>query len=230
MTVKLTPDELRYEWKLVCPPDQLDLARSWLRLHPEAFRLSRPARRVNRLYFDTRDLACLNAHLAGLARRFKVRLHWYGDDWTDVRSWLEIKAKVTYLGHKPRCPLPPLDLTRPWSEIVPTIQGALDRDLQVALQTVTQPAMLGYYWRELHVTPDEQIKVTLDFDQVAFDQRFGPRPNLHIRLPLTPVIVIEFKGRQGQGDRMAEMMSQFPLRQVRNSKYVGWALAALYSQ
>jgi hypothetical protein len=53
---------LRYELKLVCEAPYLAQARSWLRLHPEGFRVAFPPRMVNSLYLDTPHLNSFNAN------------------------------------------------------------------------------------------------------------------------------------------------------------------------
>jgi hypothetical protein len=92
---------------------------------------------------------------------------------------------------------------------------------------VNQPTLLNRYQREYYVTPDGAIRATLDFDQVAYDQRLSPRPNLHARLPFDDTVVIEIKTDQEHAERLRQVVACFPTRRSRNSKYVGGVLAAL---
>ena len=222
--------ELRYEIKFVCDQHRLSQARSWIRLHPAGFVVAYPPRRVNNLYLDTPHLSSLNANLAGLPARQKLRLRWYGEDMTDIQPFLELKGKRNLLGGKRRCLLPcKLDLTLPWTEILGIIRaetGLCPRDLVYILQTVNQPTLLNQYQREYYVTPDDAIRVTLDFGQVAYDQRFSPRPNLRVRLPITDGVVIEIKAAREETERLQEIAAQFPVLRSRNSKYVRGLMAA----
>ena len=222
--------ELRYEVKLVCDPHRLAQARSWIRLHPAGFGVAYPPRRVNNVYLDTPHLSSLNANLEGLRARQKLRLRWYGDDMTDIQPFLELKGKHNLLGTKRRCLLPcKLDLTLPWTKILGIIRAEsrfFPKDLVYILQTVNQPTLLNQYQREYYVTPDDAIRITLDFAQSAYDQRFSPRPNLRVRLPITDTVVIEIKAAREQAERLQEIAAQFPVLRSRNSKYVRGLMAA----
>jgi hypothetical protein len=223
-----TPSDLRYEFKLACGPQRLSQARSWIRLHPAGFMVAYPPRRVNSLYLDTLDLTNLNDNLVGTSERQKLRLRWYGDGMTHIdRPWLELKQKRNLLGRKRRCRLPcALDLTLPWMEILETIRDSAGSDWQLLLQTVDRPALLNSYQREYYVIPDGTIRVTLDFAQVAYCQRFSPRPNLHARLPIADNVLIEIKATREHEERLQGIVAWFPVRRSRNSKYANSLMAA----
>ncbi len=220
-------DDLRYELKLVCAPQQLPRARSWIRLHPASLRVAFPPRRVNSLYLDTYHLSSLNDNLMGLAQRQKLRLRWYGDELTVVQPVLELKQKHNLVGCKAQVQLAcKLDLSWTWAEILETLRAEIrscgqqsDQKLASALQTVNQPTLLNHYQREYYVTPDGAIRVTLDFDQAACDQRLAPRPNLRLRLPIADATVIEIKTSREHAARLPEIAACFPLHRSRNSKY-----------
>ena len=89
---------------------------------------------------------------------------------------------------------------------------------------------MAHYQREYYATMDGTVRVTLDWEQVAYDQRMSLRPNRTTRLPLKDLIVIEVKAHRDQEARAAEVMRRFPLSRRRNSKYANGLLAALYSQ
>jgi hypothetical protein len=221
-------DNLRYEIKLVCDHHRLSQARSWIRLHPAGFVVAYPPRRVNSLYLDTPHLGSLSANLEGVTERQKLRLRWYGDAVTDIQPYLELKQKRNLLGRKERCLLPcRLDLTLPWVAILETVRASAPPDWQALLQTVNQPTLLNSYEREYYVTPDDAVRVTLDYAQIAYDQRLSPRPNLRARLPIADTVVIEVKTSDEQAERLQEVVAQFPVHRDRNSKYVGGLLVAL---
>ncbi len=229
-------DDLRYEVKMVCERHRLAQVRSWVRLHPAGFVVAYPPRRVNSLYLDTLHLRCLNDNLEGLSARQKLRLRWYGDEMTDVQPYMELKYKRNLLGGKERYLLPcRLDLGLTWREILRVIQRETrflykqrgKNLVSTLLQTVNQPTLLNRYQREYYVTPDGAIRATLDFDQVAYDQRLSPRPNLHARLAFNDAVVIELKTGQEHAERLRQVVARFPVQRSRNSKYAGGVLAAL---
>jgi hypothetical protein len=223
--------DLRYEIKLVCDEHWLPQARSWIRLHPAGFGVAYPPRRVNSLYLDTPHLSSLNDNLAGLSARQKLRLRWYGhgnEAATDIQPYLELKQKRNLLGRKKRYLLPcRLDLTQPWREILETVRANAGPDWQAVLQTVNQPTLVNSYEREYYVTSDGAIRITLDFAQVAYDQRLAPRPNLRARLPIAATVVLEIKAAAEQAERVPEVVARFPVPRGRNSKYAHGLQVAL---
>jgi hypothetical protein len=221
-------EDLRYEIKLVCDPHRLPQARSWIRLHPAGFVVAYPPRRVNSLYLDTLHMSSLNDNLAGLNTRQKLRLRWYGDEVTDIQPLLELKQKYNRLGRKKQVLLLcTLDLALPWREILGIVRANAGPEWQTLLQTVNQPTLLTHYQREYYVTQDGDVRATLDFAQVAYDQRFAPRSNLRVRLPIADTVVIEIKTSQEQTERLQEIVARFPVPRSRNSKYARGLMVAL---
>jgi hypothetical protein len=98
------------------------------------------------------------------------------------------------------------------------------------LLTTDQPVLLVRYWREYYVSADRAVRVTLDSDQVAHDQRFSPRPNLRTPLPAADLIAIEIKADHTRAARVQDIVADFPIPRSRNSKYAQGMLAALYAQ
>ncbi len=215
--------ELRYELKLVVDAGMLEQARSWIRMHAEAFRTTYPTRFVNNLYLDTAELSNFNANLAGIAERRKLRLRWYGDlrPAADQSAVLELKIKNGQLGDKARWTLPgPLSLAGTYDDLLRQLRAAAPSFWQPWLQQNTQPALVNRYRREYYATPDGVLRLTLDSDQAFYDQRLRVRPNLAQRLPSPNTAVIEIKAPPGDDQRLEQAMGYFPLLRTRNSKYV----------
>jgi hypothetical protein len=220
--------DLRYELKLVCAPHMPPQARSWIRLHPAGFAVAYPPRRVNSLYIDTPHLSSLSDNLEGVSDRQKLRVRWYGDQVTDVQPYLELKQKSNLVGRKKRFLLPcRLDLTVPWTEMLGTIRANAGPDWRTLLQTVNQPTLITCYRREHYISRGGAVRVTLDYDQAAYDQRLSPRLNLRARLPITDAVVIEIKTALEHAERLPEVAARFPVLRNRHSKYVRGLLAAL---
>ena len=203
-------------------------ARSWIRLHPAAFVIAFPPRRVNNVYLDAPALDSLNANLTGISKRRKLRLRWYGND---IRPWLELKTKNNLLGDKRRALLPcTIDLTKSWVEILKTVRNCAPPKWRPWLPGGVRPSLYNSYRREYYVTPDGAIRATIDLNQCACDQRFHPCPNLRHALPLSDTVVIEIKGAPDEIGRLQEIVGRFPIRRSRNSKYVNGLLVALFTQ
>ena len=118
-------------------------------------------------------------------------------------------------------------MTRPWAAILSDLRPYVPLKWALLLRTMSQPMLLNHYWREYYVTPDNTIRVTLDYAQAAYDQRYRLRPNLRALLPLDDLVVIEIKAAQDQLDRIRKIVSRFPVPRSRNSKYANGMLAAL---
>lgn len=222
--------DLRYELKMAVNGRLLPNARNWLRLHPAGFRPAYPIRLVNSLYLDTPHLNALTANIVGVSDRQKLRLRWYGDFRQNpvIQPMLELKFKHNLVGGKKRFPLPTsLDLRQPWSVILATLYKQVPTDWQPLLAAASQPTLINQYRRDYFVTPDGQIRATLDYDQRAYDQRFTPRPNLYHPLPAADLLVIEVKSEVAQADRLEAIMAHFPAQRTRNSKYANAMLASL---
>ena len=218
----------RYELKLVCDGKLLSQARSWIRLHPAGLCVAYPPRRVNNLYLDTRNLANYAANVAGLSQREKVRLRWYGDAVTVIRPILERKQKSNLLGRKVQFALTDdLDLSWPWHRCLESLRAQAKPEWRQVLLKVQHPALLNHYQREYYVTPDGVVRVTLDFAQAAYDQRFASCVNATRRSSRADTIVIEVKAARGQTDRLVDVVSHFPIARSRNSKYANGMLALL---
>ncbi len=215
--------EYRYELKLANDSISPAQARSWLRLHPEGFRVAYPPRIVNNLYFDTVDLQSFNDNLSGISNRRKLRLRWYGPTGISLLSdpVLELKIKKNMLGIKRQQRLDvALDLTWPHRQIWQIIRANAGAVWQPELLVFTQPVLINYYRREYYVSPDAAVRATLDYDLVAFEQRMASRPNLTRRLPLPSAVVIEVKAAPEYHKRLQELMGFFPIQRSRSSKYV----------
>lgn len=222
---------LRYELKLASETISPSLARSWIRLHPEGFRVAYPAREINNLYFDTVDLQSFNDNLSGVNERRKLRLRWYGELAANKASnpILELKLKENMLGDKKAQKLDLiLDLSRTFAEILETIRCHTAGKWRSRLLTFTQPTLINRYRREYYVSPDGVIRITLDHNLVSYDQRMGSRPNLKRRLPRSASVVIEVKAGPEYQERLQRVMGYFPIARTRSSKYVNGVMGGTF--
>lgn len=208
----------RYELKITCGAESLARARNWIQLHPEGFRTAYPPRLVNNIYLDATDLRDLNSNLSGLSNKQKLRIRWYGEK--PDEPVLELKYKQNWLGGKLRVPLPqPIDLCQSWYHILTSVTANVPVSWQHLLGKTSQPMLLNRYRREYYATLDGAIRATLDYELEAYDQTHSLRPNLHHRLPIENLLVVELKGDSSHSERLEQVSSQFPIRLSRNSKY-----------
>ena len=69
--------------------------------------------------------------------------------------------------------------------------------------------------------------VYIDWQQVAYEQMAWPRPNLDAPSLDDHQIVVEIKADGAAHQRVSDLLTRFPLRTERHSKYVGSVLSAL---
>ncbi len=219
----------RYEVKMTCDEMYLPDVRAWVNLHPDVFVEAYPPRQVNSLYYDTRGIDCLMDNLIGTGQRKKLRLRWYGSDYTAVRGTLELKCKENQLGWKEYHPLPlTFDLTTmSWSACIQQMREQVDATFDAWLSYADQPLLINSYKREYYESIDQQVRVTIDHDQTAYEQITHLAPNLAIKASIPSQIVVEVKADATLHRRVSNVLSCFPLQVGRNSKYVNGVLGGL---
>lgn len=226
--IDMRETELRHELKMVADGRWLAQARTWIRLHPAGFRTTFQPRLVNNLYLDTPRLNSFNANQAGISTRQKLRLRWYGTITTlTEKPVLELKCKSDLLGNKKLQTLDcVLDWQRPYRQLLQTIRQSAGEQWAFWLNAASQPVLINQYRREYFANADGSLRATLDYAQIAYDQRLANRPNLQHQTPLTNFVVIEMKATPEHGPALQAAMAYFPLPRSRNSKYVNGAAAA----
>lgn len=219
----------RFEVKLTCRETWLPWVRSWVRLHPDAFVQAYPPRRVNNLYFDTLALRSLHDHLNGVGDRSKLRFRWYGEGFSAVHGVLELKHRSNRLGWKSYCPIPLVfDLTTiSWKELLAFVRAHAEGEHAVALAFVDRPTLLNGYTREYYQSGDHQIRVTVDYDQTAYEQLTHTAPNVRFPAYVESRVIVEVKSDPSLARRVSNTMSSFPVPAERNSKYVEGMLGSM---
>ena len=215
----------RYEYKLPCDPALLPEIEAWVRLHPAHWRVSYPPRQVNNIYFDSPDLHDFNANLSGVGRREKLRLRWYGPHLTRVAgAQLERKCKEGLAGWKEIAFFSgTLDLSGAiWPALLATLCAGLDAPAQLWLAARNGPVLINSYQRAYYETPDSALRLTLDTQLRAYEQRSSLAPNLTRQALQAEQMVVELKGPVDDAStrRIAQVLQAFPLRVGRFSKYL----------
>ncbi|MGC9468127.1 MAG: polyphosphate polymerase domain-containing protein [Anaerolineae bacterium] len=215
----------RYEYKIPCNPVYLPEVEAWIRLHPVHWRVSYPPRQVNNIYFDSPDLESLNANLSGVGRREKLRLRWYGPDHTRITdAHLELKCKEGHVGWKEITSFDgTLDLAcAGWSGVMRVLRAGVEPRARHWLAQRPMPALINHYHRAYYETPDGSIRLTLDTQLGAFDQRFSRQANLERRVPRSEMLIIEIKTPvdDAAAHRLSNLLATLPVRINRFSKYL----------
>jgi SPX domain protein involved in polyphosphate accumulation len=216
---------VRYELKMICDQVHLATAQSWTRLHSAGFHETYPPRQINNVYFDTFNLDTYNDHVDSVSERRKLRFRWYGEELNWAKGQFEIKEKNERVGWKLVQPVNAvLDLGKcDWADVQRAMLDGLceaQNGLFQEMLQVARPLVLNCYRREYYESANGQVRLTLDYDQRAYDQWMTARPNLIFRLPGLDRMVIELKCDVPYARYLADVLAEFPLRVNRNSKYV----------
>lgn len=211
----------RYEQKLVGRACDLAALRALLRTLPIVLRTAFPPRVVQSVYFDTLSGAAVQDNLAGIGERSKLRVRWYGADASVVAATFEDKQRHNALGDKVSIALPtPLRVRgeRPAAFLAavaaglpPTVHRRLDGH---------GPAQWIRYRREYLATADGSLRITLDRDLEAFDQRTNLRLGDRWPTPLPPLLIVEAKADAAHRDALERLLQHLPLRPSKMSKFV----------
>jgi hypothetical protein len=210
----------RFEVKFAGHASSIDILETWIRTHRAGFIEPYPPRIVNSTYFDTYSLGAFEENLTGVSSREKVRLRWYGRDPETDRSTLEVKLRRNKLGWKLSYPVsgvPHRDGT--WRDLQSRVRGQLPPDARVRFDAHPLVSLVNRYHRRYFQSGDGCIRVTVDSDLRAFDQRFGRRPHFDRSIDLPDVLVIEFKFSPQHRASAMDSMRGIPLRVSRSSKY-----------
>lgn len=218
LTVQL--DRMRYEVKLQAERHLLGEVFTWLRLHPVGLGTPYPDRQVNSVYFDTPDLDNYWENKAGIGERRKVRVRWYGEG-ESVSPTCEVKFKRGELGWKLQHPLPPIPSLRDasWAALRRAWRAALPPEMRMWLERYPEPVLRNSYQRAYLGTRDGSVRVTVDYDERVYDERFFARPNLRGPAFVPGRVIVEVKAAATYREDVVRLVESLPLRIYPNSKY-----------
>lgn len=214
--------ETRYEIKQAYSDLRLPELRSWVQVHPAGFHTAYPARRVNSIYFDTHGLDTFNDHISGVPVRRKLRYRWYGDDLRVARNGqVEVKNKSELAGWKliEKLEADFVLENSNWAGLIDQMRGASSGVIKELL-SISRPVVLTVYYREYFVSADRQVRLTIDSRLKGYSQFLTSRPNINFSQPGDGQIILELKSDINQAAELADMLSHFPVRAGRYSKFV----------
>ena len=222
-------ENARYEIKMTAGALKLDVLRAWIRLPAEGFTQAYPGRRVNSIYFDTLDAHCLQDNLTGVGERAKLRFRWYGEERARVRGQLELKQRANQLIRKQVAPLDiDLDLGEgSWCDIIRALRQCAPEPFASRLALCGQPLLIVSYWREYYESADHQIRLTLDSDVERYEQLLHAGPNVSLGATFAGRLVVELKAPPHLCRRLSNLLTTWPLRVSRHSKYASGVQQAL---
>ncbi len=216
------PETARQEIKFVANRSDYGAILQWLKLHSLAFSVAYPERTVNNVYFDTHELMAYSENLAGISQRTKVRYRWYGESDLPGKGRLEIKRKRNQYGWKLNfdCAEAPWQEGRNWQDVRTDIVRQASPQASVWLEQFPLAVMINRYHRYYYLSACGRIRVTLDFDQQVWDQRYSDSPNKLREANLPDTFVVECKFDRHERKLASRILLGLPIRVSRHSKYM----------
>ena len=92
--------EIRFEKKWIFSLNDKFILLNILKKKGFFFKKSFPNRRVNNLYYDTKNFKSLADNLNGISSREKLRARWYGEFSKSKSIFIEKKIKQNQIGYK----------------------------------------------------------------------------------------------------------------------------------
>lgn len=178
--------------------------------------------KIRSLYFDNyRDKAVVEK-LAGVSRREKFRLRYYGEDTGFVR--LEKKSKVKRLVAKQQAVLGAEEcerLLRGELEVLKNSGNPLLLELYEKMHTQQlRPRSIVDYYREAYVYGPGNVRITVDSNIRTSEQVGGFLNPKSITVPVANAIVLEVKYDEFLPDIMRDAVQLGDRRETEFSKYV----------
>lgn len=189
---------MRHERKFII--DDYNKAINLIKDNPMFFRETYKERRVNNIYFDTPNLSNYNQNIAGISKRIKVRIRWYGELNNIREPYLEIKVKENELGEKLRFKLKPFKLNKIELSYLP-------KEIKEIIKNY-QPILINSYKRRYFES--NNFRITLDRDLEFY--------NLRLNKIKSNNYILEIKYKPDHNPK--SITNSFPYRLVAFSKYV----------
>lgn len=211
---------MRYEVKLVGAEADLPRVNAELRLLSSLLRPLHPTRVVQSVYLDTDDGLAMRDNLSGTSSRQKLRFRWYGEGREHVEGQLEWKCRNNSLGSKDVVRLEPMQVggaTR--RSFAQALHGGVPPVWQQRLRGRV-PAQWIRYRRDYYGSADGDLRITVDRELCAFDQRFDYVLSCDRATPLPALLIVEVKASADHRETIESWLQTVGLRPSKCSKFV----------
>jgi hypothetical protein len=216
-----TRESLRCEVKLVVAATDRARVMAQLRLLPTLLKPLHPSRVVQSIYLDTHDELAVQENLAGLSARQKLRFRWYGEAAELVHGQLEWKLRENGFGDKELFAL----------AAATAVEGSTRTAFWRALHAQAPPhwqqrlhgreaAQWIRYRRDYLAGTGDGLRVTVDSELRASDQRFGFTLSDKRSTPLPPLLIVELKAPRGMQPAIERWLQDVDLQPGKCSKFV----------
>ena len=198
--------------------DHISVLNSLLR-SPLFFKTHYPIRNVNSIYFDDMNLSNISENLAGISKRVKYRVRWYGENNSLKNPHFEIKSKRGFETQKQIISLKKFD------NINYNIKNNLNYltnfvNDKIVLGKILLPTLLINYRRIYLISSNNLIRATIDYEikskrLLKFKNQFFCNFNN---------VILELKYDPNLDWVIRRTLDNIKVRYSKSSKYVNCAL------
>lgn len=214
--------DLRYEIKMVCQESAFARVLASMRLHASGISDLYEPRRVQSIYLDTLDGRALEDNLAGISHREKLRFRWYGESTDIQKGTLERKVRQNLMGWKDLAvidePVELAGLDR--RAFLRYLERGVPAEWRHELRSGFAPVQWISYKRNYYSTADKRVRITMDRDLRAWDQRALWRLSQAQPSRMDRILVVEAKCAEADYDYARDVLRGLPLFVDRCSKFV----------
>jgi len=124
---------------------------------------------INNIYYDTYNYDLLNHNIEGLSERKKIRVRWYGQTFELSKKTIELKIKSEFLNTKKTLSIGKFKFNS-FNEIKKFNDYVIDnllvkKNFEFYNEIINKiPVILNRYQRSYYLSPDKNIRVTIDSD------------------------------------------------------------------
>jgi len=218
----LIPEAYRYERKFHVRSENENMVYISIKKHPAVFSSAFSSRYINNIYLDTNDYSHYWDNVAGLAKRIKVRIRWYGECFGAINTpVLEFKIKDNQLGGKVSFPLAHINVDSSLSieqiherfKLLPIPAPLIDYLLTLRM------SLMNRYRREYFISQNGDFRFTVD-SELSFTKLYNSDKNSFHKIKYPYSKILELKYDSCLDNEASMIASNTPFRVTRSSKYV----------
>ena len=180
------------------------------------FRTQYPIRKVNSIYFDTKDYLSIRQNLDGINNK-KIRIRWYGCKNTISNPLIEIKTKKGFETMKESIPMEELNSLKLCNfRNLEKIKNELNSKLKSKKNII--PILTTHYEREYFVSHNNKIRATVDYNlKSIFLDNFS---QINMVKNFKNICILELKYPISIDKYVRDNLNNITLRLSKNSKFV----------
>jgi len=210
-------EDQRFERKWIYySNDRLNLINSLIR-SKLFFRYQFPKRKVNSIYFDTKNYSSIIQNLDGIQKKTKLRLRWYGDKSIIKDPKLEFKNKIGFISKKRHEKIEEFnELIFPKISNLKKINDIINKK-KFSKKTIYS-IISTHYEREYLISVDNSIRATIDFNlKSIYLKNFS---QIKLKKNFSNVTILEIKYPVNLDSFLRKKLNDITLRLSKNSKYI----------